>query len=31
MSCFMTANPYLFTAKFMFVGVRSNNDKQIRC
>ena len=25
-----TANPYPYTAKFMFIGVRSNNTQQFR-
>ena len=25
-----TPNPFLYTAKFMFVGVRSNETQQIR-
>ena len=26
-----TPNPFPYTAKFVFVGVRNNNTQQIRC
>ena len=26
-----TANPFPFTAKFMFVGVRNNKTQQVKC